>query len=88
MNHPKQITLCAGSACWTRGNRENLQVLESLLAGISKPCEIRLGGCHCRSMCQHGPILFVDGNLFTRVTPQWLEKWIRTWLDPAGRAAP
>lgn len=88
MQCPKQITLCVTSACWARRNRENLLVLGARLAGLPQPCDLRLSGGHCRNLCQQGPNIYIDGKLFTRVTPQWPEQWIRTWLDPAGRTAP
>ncbi|HOJ68766.1 MAG TPA: (2Fe-2S) ferredoxin domain-containing protein [Candidatus Hydrogenedentes bacterium] len=88
MNHPKQITLCAGSACWARGNRENLCLLESLCGDLLGDSGIRLAGCHCQNMCQDGPIIYVDGKRFCRVTSEWLETWVRQWMNPTRKAAP
>ncbi len=63
------ITICVGSACFSRGNSENIDTAETYIAenGYSDEAVLSLGGTLCRGRCAEGPIIIVDGREYTNV---------------------
>ncbi|MDF7826760.1 (2Fe-2S) ferredoxin domain-containing protein [Pontiellaceae bacterium B12227] len=61
------ITICMGSSCFARGNREHLELIENYLHGNDLTADIRFAGCRCRDECGRGPNLEINGNLYHEV---------------------
>lgn len=64
-----QITICMGSSCFARGNARNLEITEEFLAarGLQDEVDVELGGSLCTGNCAEGPVVIVDGRVYTRV---------------------
>ena len=58
------ITVCMGSSCFARGNRENLQLIEKFIALHGLEDKIDLAGSCCAGKCSGGPNVVIDGRLF------------------------
>ncbi len=62
---PPVLTICLGSSCFTRGNDENLPVIQAYLKERGLADRVVLKGSRCEGRCQHGPNLKV-GEVFLR----------------------
>lgn len=67
------IIICMGSSCSSRGNLENLEIIEDFLARHQLEVTVDLRGCLCQEQCQEGPVLLIDGELHKHVDRSCLE---------------
>ncbi|AHC13974.1 (2Fe-2S) ferredoxin domain-containing protein [Salinispira pacifica] len=76
------ITICMGSSCHSRGNRENLELLRQWLSGQSKnpDAQIELKGTLCCGKCSSGPHLTGNNEEPLPSSPGLLEQWLRRHL--------
>ncbi len=54
-----------GSSCFSRGNRENLRIIENFIRDNQIDCA--LSGRGCAGNCMNGPNINIDGIDFERV---------------------
>lgn len=64
----KDITICMGSSCFSRGNKQTLPQIQSYLRNHRLEQEVVLKGCHCFSTCSEGPVLKIGDRKYTHVT--------------------
>ncbi len=64
-----KITICVGSSCFARGNEKNVQIAEDFLAerGLKDEVDVDLSGSLCSGNCAAGPIVIVNGKIYTKV---------------------
>ena len=65
------IVICMGSSCFARGNEKTVEACESFLAarGLKDEVDVDLGASLCTGNCADGPIVVVDGKVYTHVEP-------------------
>ena len=68
MNKPT-ITICMGSSCFARGNEKNVALCEEFLAErrLRDEVDVLLGASLCTGNCANGPIVVVNGKMYTNV---------------------
>lgn len=66
---PLIITICMGSSCFSRGNNNNLQVIQSYLKKYNLEAQVKLVGSRCEAECMRGPNIRVNGELYQNVDP-------------------
>jgi len=64
----KEIKICLGSSCFSRGNKQTLQVIQKYLKDNHLERDVILKGNHCFSDCNAGPVLKVGPKVYERVT--------------------
>ncbi len=64
MNTTHTITLCMGSSCFARGNRNHLAIIEEFLADHNLQESVVVEGSHCEELCAHGPNIRIDETLY------------------------
>lgn len=64
----KEITICLGSSCFSRGNNKNLETIQEYIRIKGLDAEVNFKGQLCSEQCLHGPVLIIDGNTYTEVT--------------------
>ncbi len=64
----KEIKICMGSSCFSRGNRLTLQVIQSYLKEHHLESEVILKGNHCFEDCNDGPLLLIGSKEYKQVT--------------------
>ena len=71
MSDKPQITICMGSSCFARGNEKTVEACESFLAerGLKDEIDVDLGASLCTGHCAEGPVVVVDGKVYTHVDP-------------------
>jgi len=61
----KQITICMGSSCFSRGNDRNLEIIEDFIAEHNMENLVDLRGSRCERSCDRGPIIKIDNKVFS-----------------------
>jgi NADH:ubiquinone oxidoreductase subunit E len=67
-NDPFEIVVCYGTACFARGNSENLDILKKYVQSPESNATLRLTGRLCQGQCMEGPNLMIRGKLHHGVT--------------------
>lgn len=62
-----EIKVCMGSACFARGNAENIEFIENYVKENGLDAKIELLGSRCEGFCADGPNIFIDGKQYTNV---------------------
>lgn len=63
------ITICMGSSCFSRGNKQVLQIIKEYLAEKDLAAHILFKGSHCMKTCEHGPVVQINGVTHQQVDP-------------------
>ena len=65
------IVICMGSSCFARGNEKTVEACESFRAerGLKDEVDVDLGASLCTGHCAEGPVVVVDGKVYTHVDP-------------------
>ena len=64
----KEIKTCLGSSCFSRGNKQTLQIVQKYLKDHNLERDVILKGNHCFSMCHVGPIVKIGDKVYEQVT--------------------
>jgi NADH:ubiquinone oxidoreductase subunit E len=88
MNHMPHIVICMGSSCFSRGNEENLAVLEDYLARHDLTAKVDLAGSRCEGACTEGPNLTIDGKRYQHVDRETLLDLLAETFHPTGGTRP
>lgn len=70
----KSIKLCMGSSCYSRGNQENLALIERYLSERQLSLVVDLRGSRCEGLCSKGPNIEINGRLFGGVCAESIEQ--------------
>lgn len=81
-----KIVICLGSSCFSRGNGDNIKVVESYLAAnrLQDEVDVELSGALCRNRCSEGPIVIINETVYTKVDSGVMLDLLRKFL-PAGK---
>lgn len=69
---PKGLKVCMGSACFARGNAQNLQIIEEYIKKNHLETKIEIIGQRCTQNCADGPNIFINGEKFSNITKEKL----------------
>jgi NADH:ubiquinone oxidoreductase subunit E len=64
----KEIRICLGSSCFSRGNKTTLQVVQKYLEDHHLERDVILKGNHCFDHCSNGPVLMIGDTIYEQVT--------------------
>ena len=64
----KEIKICMGSSCFSRGNRQTLKVIQQYLREHQLESEVLLKGNHCFGQCSEGPLLQIGAKVYEKVS--------------------
>ena len=56
-----EIKVCMGSACFAKGNQENLEFIKEYIEENNLSTKISITGGLCEDKCQDGPRIIFDG---------------------------
>lgn len=76
----KEIKICLGSSCFSRGNKKTLQVVQKYLKDHNLERDVILKGNHCFSNCNAGPMMKIGGKVYERVTGESVLEILETEL--------
>lgn len=66
----KEIRICLGSSCFSRGNKHVLQLIQQFLKDHNLERDVILKGHHCFSDCSSGPVMEVGARVYEHVTKE------------------
>jgi NADH:ubiquinone oxidoreductase subunit E len=66
----KELKICMGSSCFSRGNKQTLQVIQKYLKDHQLERDVLLKGNHCFGDCNAGPTLKIGANVYEQVTQE------------------
>ncbi|PIE32686.1 NADH-quinone oxidoreductase subunit F [candidate division KSB3 bacterium] len=61
------VKICLGSACYARGSRRIAEAVKTYIAENPLGKHIRLTGSRCEEMCKQGPVVMIDGTLYSEM---------------------
>lgn len=64
----KEITICLGSSCFSRGNNKNLEIIQEYIKSKGLEADVNFKGQLCSEQCQEGPVLTIDNTTYKEVT--------------------
>lgn len=67
-----EIKICMGSACFAKGNQENLEYIKEYIEENNLDTEIEIVGALCENKCEKGPRIIVNNVEYTNVTKERL----------------
>jgi NADH:ubiquinone oxidoreductase subunit E len=70
MDSKIEITICLGSSCFSRKNRDVVSAVQEFLVAKNYSSQVTLKGGHCFGKCSVGPVMIVDEQVFSDITPQ------------------
>lgn len=73
-NNKTEIIVCMGSACFARGNEQNLLFIENYIKENQLNATVDLGGSRCEGNCAQGPNIIVDGVEYNKIDEAKLTK--------------
>lgn len=63
-----EIKVCMGSACFAKGNQENLEAIKQYIEDNNLEAVVTIAGTLCENKCNVGPRIIVNGKEYTNVT--------------------
>jgi len=85
LNKSYEIEICLGSSCFSRGNREVVQVIRDYLKKNHLDDKVVFRGARCMNRCSEGPFLIINGKTFIQTTLTDIEKILEKELTEPGR---
>lgn len=76
-----EITICLGSSCFSRGNKDITQMIKVYLSENNLEDKVKFRGGHCFSECSKGPNLKINDKLFSHVSVDNLIEILESNLD-------
>ena len=65
----KEIVICMGSSCFSRGNKAALGIIRNYLRENNLEVDVTFRGAHCLGICEQGPVLIVNDKTHKKVMP-------------------
>lgn len=66
------ITICMGSSCFGKGNKENTEFISRFIEEHDLGDRININGCLCTNACGRGPNIKINDKLISSVYEQTL----------------
>ncbi len=70
----RQIKICLGSSCFSRGNNANLEIIQQYLKEHMLEADIAFSGHLCEDKCNKGPMMTIDDRPYEEVNKSRLYK--------------
>ena len=64
----KEIKVCMGSACFAKGNQENLEYIKEYIEQNNLDSSISIIGALCENKCEKGPRIIINEKEYVNVT--------------------
>lgn len=68
------IKICMGSACFAKGNQENLEYIKEYIEENNLDSEITIVGALCENKCSEGPRIIINEKEYTNVTKEKIKE--------------
>ena len=72
-----EIRICMGSACFARGNSDNLELIETYIKENNLDAKVEVYGARCSDECEKGPNIIINNQTYNNVTKELLLEELR-----------
>ena len=69
-----EIKVCMGSACFAKGNQDNLEYIKEYIAENNLEADISIVGALCENKCEIGPRIIINEKEYTNVTKEQIKE--------------
>lgn len=69
-----EIKVCMGSACFAKGNQENLEYIKQYIEEHGLETEVSITGALCENKCSDGPRIIVNDKEYMNVTEEKIKE--------------
>ncbi|MBE9467863.1 MAG: NAD(P)H-dependent oxidoreductase subunit E [Bacteroidetes bacterium] len=74
------IVICLGSSCFSRGNKENLEIIKAYLKEHNLEDKVDFKGELCTENCNKGPIVKINGKIFQDVDARSIVEILNNYI--------
>ena len=68
-----EIKVCMGSACFAKGNQENLEFIKEYIDTNNIGAKVMIVGALCENKCDKGPRIYINDVEYEEMTIEKLE---------------
>ena len=68
-----EIKVCMGSACFAKGNQENLEYIKEYIENNNLDSEVTIIGALCENKCEKGPRIIINNIEYTNISTESLD---------------
>jgi NADH:ubiquinone oxidoreductase subunit E len=72
-----EIKVCMGSACFAKGNQENLEYIKEFIEENGLDAKIKIIGSLCENKCSVGPRVIINDKEYHQVNRYQLEELLK-----------
>ena len=72
-----EIKVCMGSACFAKGNQENLEYIKQYIEENNLQAEVYITGALCENACFDGPRIIVNDKEYKNVGQEKLNEILK-----------
>ncbi len=72
-----EIKVCMGSACFAKGNQENLEFIKEYIRENNLDSEVKIIGALCENKCNVGPRVIINDKEYHQVNRYQLEELLK-----------
>jgi len=69
-----EIKICMGSACFAKGNLENLEYIKEYIEENGIKAEVQITGALCENKCSDGPRIIINGKEYMNITKEKIKE--------------
>lgn len=69
-----EIKICMGSACFAKGNLENLEYIKEYVEENNLEADIQITGALCENKCSEGPRIIINDKEYTNITKEKIKE--------------
>ena len=73
-----EIKVCMGSACFAKGNQENLDYIRQYIEEHNLDSKITIIGSLCENKCDKGPRIYIDEVEYQKVNAEILAEILKS----------
>lgn len=81
MGNNIEIIVCMGSACFARGNEQNLEFIEKYVLENKLMANVSVSGSRCEGKCAEGPNIIVNGVEYSKVDKNKIKEILSRCID-------
>ena len=72
-----EIKVCMGSACFAKGNQENLEYIKEFISENNLDSKVQITGALCENKCNEGPRIYINDVEYKQVNREKIEELLK-----------
>ena len=72
-----EIKVCMGSACFAKGNQENLEFIKEYIEENNLDASVTIVGALCENKCNEGPRIYINDVEYKQVNREKIEELLK-----------